>query len=192
MFVSLSTRPLNDIVVVRKVSHNGRPRTEADRRDIEAQEFILRNPKWEPHNLFHIAKLWRFIDVNSVSVLALRGDDAVKFLDILEKVCASRTYRSVPMQGTQYFRRCRLRAVILWLQILKSVNSNRTFAGCHIGRRSILVPFSFATSYKSPMNPKSVPTVEYDHRHPWRAVSERCAARNGLNPTRQLWSQSRL
>ena len=115
-FVRVSTGPLNDIVVVRKVSHNGRPRTEADRKDIEAQEFILQNSNWEPHNLFHIAKLRLFIFQNSVSVLALRDDAAVNFLDILEKVCASRTYKPVPMQGIQYFRRCRLRAVILRLQ----------------------------------------------------------------------------
>jgi len=70
--------------------------TEADRWDIEAQEFIRRNHE-DPT---HVANLAQFLKDNPVSVLALRGDDAVKFLDILEKhTHASRTYRPVPMQG---------------------------------------------------------------------------------------------
>ena len=67
--------------------------TEADRWDIEAQEFIRRNHK-DPTQ---VANLAQFLKDNPVSALALRGDDAVKFLDILEKVCTSRTYTPVPM-----------------------------------------------------------------------------------------------
>ena len=48
-----------------------------------------------------VENLAQFLSKSSVSLLALRSEDAVTFLDILEKVCASRTYKSVPtgMQG---------------------------------------------------------------------------------------------
>ena len=83
---------MNDIVVVRKVSDK-RPLKDrkADRLDIEAQDFLQRNHNWDCHDRIHVANLGQFLKENSVSVLALRKDDALKFLDILEKVCASRT-----------------------------------------------------------------------------------------------------
>ena len=82
--------------------------------------------------------------------------------------------------------------MILRLQRVEGGTSRRTFAGCHIGRSSILVSLTSATSKKIFMNLKSVPTVEYPHG---TAVLEKCALRNGLNPTghRQLRSsQSKL
>jgi len=94
--VGLSSRPLNDIVVARKVNHK-RPLKEwkADCWDIEAQNFIKRNPNWDRGETKNFAQ---FLSESPVSFLALRNEDAVKFLDILEKVCAPKTYRPVPMQ----------------------------------------------------------------------------------------------
>ena len=63
--------------------------------DIEAQNFIKHNPNWETGDVKNLAQ---FLSESSVSFLALRNEDSVTFLDILEKVCASRTYRPVPMQ----------------------------------------------------------------------------------------------
>jgi len=145
MLVGLSSRPLNDMVVVRKVSHK-RPLKDrkADRLDIEAQDFLQRNPNWDLHDSNHVENLKQFLKENSVSVLALRKDDAVKFLDILAKVCASRIYRPVSIKDSQYFHRCRLRVVIPWLHRMISGSTRRTFAGCHIGRSGFLEPFSSA------------------------------------------------
>ena len=95
--VVLSSRPLNDIVVAREVNHK-RPlkKREADCWDIEAQNVVKLNPNW---NRGDVKNLAQFLSKSSVSILALRNGDAVKFLDILEKVCTSRTYKSIPMQG---------------------------------------------------------------------------------------------
>jgi len=85
---------LNDIVVVRKVNYK-RPlkKPKADCWDIEAQNAIRDNPNWDRGDIENLAHILR---ESSVSFLALRNGDAEKFLDILEKVCASRTYRPVP------------------------------------------------------------------------------------------------
>jgi len=72
---SLSIRPLNDIRVVRM--------------DIEAQNFIRANPNWDCRNPDHVAILWKFLNENSVSLLALRSEHAEKFLDILEQAARS-------------------------------------------------------------------------------------------------------
>jgi len=80
--------------------------------DIEAQDFLQRNHNWDLPDSNHVENLKQFLMENSVSVLALRNDDAANFLDILEKVCASRTYIPVPIKDSQYFHRCRLRAMI--------------------------------------------------------------------------------
>ena len=178
--------------MVRKVSHE-RPqkKRKADRWDIEAKKFIEQNPNWDHRKTGDVESLSQFLGKSSVSLLALRSKDAVTFLDILEKVCASRTYGP----GSQCFHWCRLRAVtvILWLHRMKSGATRSTFAGCHIGRSSILVPFISATSKISPRILNCVPTVEEDHRNPRRAGLERCAVRSGVNPTGQSrWLQSRL
>ena len=86
--------------MVRKVSHK-RPqkKRKADRWDIEAKKYIEQNPNWDHRKTGDVEDLAQFLSKSSVSLLALRSEDAVTFLDILEKVCASRTYKSVPMQG---------------------------------------------------------------------------------------------
>ena len=82
-----------------KVSHK-RPlkRREADCWGIEAQDFIKHNPDWDRRNTGDVKNLVQFLIKSSVSLLALRSEDAVAFLNILEKVSASRTYKPVPMQ----------------------------------------------------------------------------------------------
>ena len=161
----------------------------ADRWDIEAQDFIQRNPSWDSHDPIRVADLTQFLNENSGSVLALRSDYSVKFLDILEKVCDP--IDRFPCKGSQYFHRCRLRAVIL--NRMKKGSTRRTFVGCHIGRNSILIPSTSATSKFPPVSLTRAPTVEEDHRNPWRAVMEMCGVLDVGNPVRELlMSQSRL
>ena len=79
----------------------GKPQTttkekKADCWDVEAQNFIRRNPNWDRRETSDVENLTQFLSKYSVSFLALRNEDAVTFLDILEKVCASRTYGPVP------------------------------------------------------------------------------------------------
>ena len=64
--------------------------------DIEAQNFIKRNPILDRG---HVENLAQFLSKSSVSFLALRNGDAVTFLDILEKVCAPKTYKPIFVQG---------------------------------------------------------------------------------------------
>ena len=65
---------------------------------VEAKSFIRDNPNWDRRNTGDVKNLAQFLSDHSVSLLALRDEDALKFLDILEKVCTPRTYRPVPMQ----------------------------------------------------------------------------------------------
>ena len=83
-----------------KVSHK-RPQKKrrADRWDIEAKTFIEQNPNWDHRKADDVKNLAQFLSKSSVSLLALRNENAITFLDILEKVCASRTYEPVPMQA---------------------------------------------------------------------------------------------
>ena len=88
--------------------HSGGPQGElqsatkkrkADHWDIEAQDFIQRGAKWDRHDRLHVVNLRQFLNKNSVSLLALRGKDALAFLNILEQVYASRTSGPFPCKG---------------------------------------------------------------------------------------------
>ena len=70
----------------------------ADSWDIEAENFIRRNLDWNRGRTRDVKSLARFLSKHSVSLLALRSESAVKFLDILEMVCAPGTYRPIPTQ----------------------------------------------------------------------------------------------
>ena len=86
--------------MVHEVGHK-RPqkKRKADLWDVEAKKFIKQNPNWDRCKIGDVKNLAQFLSKSSVSLLALRSEDAVTFLDILEKVCVSRTYGPVPMQA---------------------------------------------------------------------------------------------
>jgi len=76
----------------------------------EAQGFIQDNPNWDFRNPDHVANLRQFLRDNAVSLLALRNERAVQFLDILEQAVRSEATPDDKRLYQTYLRRLSYRS----------------------------------------------------------------------------------